>query len=612
MVSFAYYVVDVATVLLLAAAASAVDAASSGHVATSEIHEVPAINNIVKMLQELPSSTREEACQQAQGHDLHSRSEDSQLTQAVTSIMLSDKMANVFANIVQVQIDARLGAGATTMSHQLHPHRDRYLAEVPAVSTVTCSLSGCGDDEPCSSWNKVLDNVDNCHQCGNKKHSANDLLGCSCTYSCAVPEAETPAATASPEISVPEDGGASGQLGDTSLWVEIGKLAFGPQADVCLFKDPDEGADGLRLDKSFKVDGNITVADSVTIKGMDVLGAIEQIEDNIAELDAVAVKSSSAGTQTLGAVTATSLSVSGGVQVGSDTEACTEAKQGTLRFEPTKQLLQICSQDEWTDVNKQKTGTQTNPGTSCMSIKDAGDAVPGQGVYWINPDGSGAFKVDCDMAGGGWIKLQLFKENNAKSLYVGQHSPSNTWDKCPHDEARFFDFTNSAEAPVDVSYAKNGDNYGDFEINLSYKQPSTGNKYTTAQINALRSLPALDLHESTRIVALTVDDDGYNYQDGGSTGFEVRLRAQHHTSWKVMTPGASPNCPSGNNDGAYYIWSTNAGKNEVHGDTGGISASSMGALPHDLVIPYAVRLDIHTGGGCAFGWEKEVFMVRES
>ena len=60
------------------------------------------------------------------------------------------------------------------------------------------------------------------------------------------------------------------------------------------------------------------------------------------------------------------------------------------------------------------------------------------------------------------------------------------------------------------------------------------------------------------------------------------------------------------------MWSTDASQTQVSGVTNGASASSMGALPHNLVIPYAVRLGIHTGGGVSFGYEKEVFMVRES
>ena len=88
-----------------------------------------------------------------------------------------------------------------------------------------------------------------------------------------------------------------------------------------------------------------------------------------------------------------------------------------------------------------------------------------------------------------------------------------------------------------------------------------------------------------------------------------------------MTPGTAPDCPTDKNDGAYYLWSTDRARNQLDGYTDGYkdtsnrapgpyAASSMGALPHDLVIPYAVRLDIHTGGGVAFGWEKEAFLVR--
>jgi hypothetical protein len=53
-------------------------------------------------------------------------------------------------------------------------------------------------------------------------------------------------------------------------------------------------------------------------------------------------------------------------------------------------------------------GTQANAASSCVEVLEAGEHC-GNGTYWIDPSGgstSDAYAVYCDMAGGGWMKVE--------------------------------------------------------------------------------------------------------------------------------------------------------------------------------------------------------------
>ena len=191
-----------------------------------------------------------------------------ELTDAVSEIMLGDKMAELLTGIFRGQVGAlkaEIAEVKAMVAQQRQPVAgvsQRRRLEGGAV----CTLAGCGDNGQCPEWNKELDNVDDCTTCANMKFSVNMVNECSCTYTCAVPAAELPppaeAATTSSSDAVANVGGAT-------VWLEddAAKLAFGERGDVFLQKV----ADGLHLgNANFTVHGNTKTTGDLEIGGTAV------------------------------------------------------------------------------------------------------------------------------------------------------------------------------------------------------------------------------------------------------------------------------------------------------------------------------------------------------
>ncbi|MCA9715631.1 MAG: hypothetical protein KC468_13215, partial [Myxococcales bacterium] len=238
----------------------------------------------------------------------------------------------------------------------------------------------------------------------------------------------------------------------------------------------------------------------------------------------------------------------------------------------------------------------------------------GDGDYDIDPDGDGVitpFPVSCDMVtdGGGWIRLSL---NHTDGVVVSENAaaPENPWDKCEDDSAKHFDWI--TEDDVTPDYSPGGNSIND--VDLVYRNPSLLSDYTAAQIEALRDLIS-ELHPTTRIVALTSDDDNGGYQNNLTTGHEVYLKGKD-PNWFLLTPGEDGNCgggagtwPTPGSASGYYLWSHDAASSVVDGQTG-LTDDDLQGLDVGALLPYKVRLVVQTGGGVAFGWEREVFLVR--
>ena len=86
---------------------------------------------------------------------------------------------------------------------------------------------------------------------------------------------------------------------------------------------------------------------------------------------------------------------------------------------------------------------------------------------------------------------------------MSQSSNSNPWRKCGDDSAKHYSWI--SEGTVTADYTGGSNTNTDI---LGYKQPSTGTSYSAAQLSAMRSVVS-ELSSSTRLVAVTADDDGY-------------------------------------------------------------------------------------------------------
>ena len=164
-----------------------------------------------------------------------------------------------------------------------------------------------------------------------------------------------------------------------------------------------------------------------------------------------------------------------------------------------------------------------------------------------------------------------------------------------------------------ADYDGMGTNYEQI-VPLAYRNPQTLAVYTAEQTDALRAV-IHELSVTTRMVAVTADDDDGDWQNTMLSGHEVYIMGTS-MAWTLLTPGSDGDCgggngsyPLANSQAGFYLWNQSAASCEVDGQTGLTNADLTGLGPGDL-LPYEVRLAVFTGGGVAFGWEKQSFLVR--
>ena len=252
------------------------------------------------------------------------------LTAAVAKIMLGKKMVSLLATMCR-------------MEAQRSTSPKRLLSGDGVGGVVTCTLQNCGEAATCAEWNREIDNVDDCAQCGLKKFSVNELHACTCEYTCEAAAPAPPASAAEASLSLPaanSGGNVTADVDGVELWLEAeaGAIAFGRTADVRLFKDDGKR---LRVNADLTVDGNVQVGG--TVDGVDV-GAFK---------DAFDALQLSFDQLVAGQLEAASLRASNVVQLGAGAdEGCTDAAAaGSLRFEPGAKLVEVCTGEAWTTLS---------------------------------------------------------------------------------------------------------------------------------------------------------------------------------------------------------------------------------------------------------------------
>lgn len=241
----------------------------------------------------------------------------------------------------------------------------------------------------------------------------------------------------------------------------------------------------------------------------------------------------------------------------------------------------------------------------CKDLLSA-DPSLADGLYFIDPDGEGGeppFEVACNMStdGGGWIELSV---SDSQTVLMAQNSAANPWKKCADDASLHFDWISENAVTAD------NQGEGEFVVSLSYMNPLSQTVYTAEQIDALRGAIE-ELSTTTRMVAVTADDDNGDWQTTMMSGLEVYIKGAS-MNWVLLTPGEDGDCGGGTNwplagsKSAFYLWHSTAAGSKVEGS----SVTSLPGLGKGDLLPLEAQLVVHSGGGVAFGWEKETFLVR--
>ena len=184
---------------------------------------------------------------------------------------------------------------------------------------------------------------------------------------------------------------------------------------------------------------------------------------------------------------------------------------------------------------------------------------------------------------------------------MAQAGGSNGWDKCGDDAGEFYE----GVGEDGVRAVEQGERLNRL-IELRYARPDTGAVYSAEQMDALRTQSTL-LSSTSRIVAVTSDDDGTVDNDDAHDGHEVWAYDVSGAEM-LLTPGQDGNCDEGAKT-AFRQWTTALDQSSTAGDVDGLT-EPLPTLPGSFALPKHVRLESSSGGGCSFGYERRTIRVK--